>query len=333
MRSPVPIPFWVGLAGGALLLCLACAAGGDEAALPSADAVWIEGYGAVPSGETGAAGGERTYRRIREANGLLTVEYGFVNFDNEPLRIAYTIPSKTLAAYRREYGYTQDDLEAIAQWQSTALAEALQRATQTGMTQGELDTRAEQIQAEARQRQKALFAARGFRLKNGTILIPDLPAIVRRNIGPLYPVARQFSAAAGGGEVAADRVIGPVLAMVQTALSYENLPAVREGRITGGMIPPLLALAEGVGDCDSKSALLAAILLNWDQIKLIGVAVPNHYLLGILRNPAKGEAFVEYGGVPYVLLEPAGPGWLPPGTVAASTLDLLGEEQLRLEAL
>jgi hypothetical protein len=45
--------------------------------------------------------------------------------------------------------------------------------------------------------------------------------------------------------------------------------------------------------------------------------------MGLLRNPAKGDAFVEYKGMRYVLMEPAGPGWLPPGMVDRNTTALL----------
>ena len=95
------------------------------------------------------------------------------------------------------------------------------------------------------------------------------------------------------------------------------------GRQTGGIYPPLETLARGRGDCDTKGALLASILLNWSKMKLVGVGVPEHYLMGVLGNPAKGDAFVEYEGLHYILMEPAGPAWLPPGAVGPLTTALL----------
>ena len=38
----------------------------------------------------------------------------------------------------------------------------------------------------------------------------------------------------------------------------------------------------------------------------------------------KGDTFVEYQGLQYTLLEPAGPAWLPPGRVGEETSALLG---------
>jgi hypothetical protein len=49
------------------------------------------------------------------------------------------------------------------------------------------------------------------------------------------------------------------------------------------------------------------------------MAVPGHYLMAVLQIPDKGDAFVEYQGLQYILLEPAGPGWFPPGQVGEET--------------
>ena len=47
-------------------------------------------------------------------------------------------------------------------------------------------------------------------------------------------------------------------------------------------------------------------------------------LLGaIMRIPNKGDAYIEYGGLQYTLIESAGPAWLPPGTIASETLAML----------
>jgi hypothetical protein len=82
-------------------------------------------------------------------------------------------------------------------------------------------------------------------------------------------------------------------------------------------------LANGKGDCDSKTGLVASLLKNFSGARMIGINIPNHYLMGVARVPQRGEAYIEYGGEHYVLLEPAGPGWLPPGTVSDYSLDLL----------
>src|SRR3546814_6517494 len=71
------------------------------------------------------------------------------------------------------------------------------------------------------------------------------------------------------------------VALVQTGLVYRK-PSLREnGRQILGFYPPPRALESGYGDCDTKAALLAAILQNLTDAPIIGVHVPKHYLLGI----------------------------------------------------
>jgi len=60
---------------------------------------------------------------------------------------------------------------------------------------------------------------------------------------------------------------------------------------------------------------------------MIGINVPDHYLMGVARVPQRGEAFLQYGGEPYVLLEAAGPAWLPPGSISDYSRDVLGTMQ------
>lgn len=300
----------------------------------SSSALQIHGYGAIDTKAMQEVAAGKSVQRIREEKGVISADYGFVSFNNDPLQINFSLPAKDLALYRQDYGYTQTDLDAIMDWQKKSLAEAFTQAVQNRWDQEQLNTVSKGIQDDFRKKQQELFATRGFRLQKGNILIPDIPGIVQRNVRPLQDVARQFSQAAANNGYDSQETIAAALTMVQTALRYQNLPANQGGRVTGGMTPPLVTMMAGEGDCDAKTALLAAILRNWSQIRLIGVAIPNHYLLGVLQNPAKGQAFVDYEGMRYVLLEPAGPGWLPPGTIAESTMARLAAgEDLRLEAL
>jgi len=59
--------------------------------------------------------------------------------------------------------------------------------------------------------------------------------------------------------------------------------------------------------------------MNWDQMQAVGVGVPGHYLMGIYAIPDPGEHFVEHRGLTYVLMEPAGPRWSPPGEIGEET--------------
>jgi hypothetical protein len=80
----------------------------------------------------------------------------------------------------------------------------------------------------------------------------------------------------------------------------------------------------GQGDCDTKTAVIASILMNWPNLKMVGLAIPGHYLMAVHRIPRNGDVFIEYEGIPYVMIESAGPAWLPPGEVGETTADYLG---------
>lgn len=279
-----------------------------------------------------AAAKPTTSQRIKESLGVISAEYGFVNFNNDPLTVQFSISVKELAAYRLEYGYTAAERAAIDQWQKSAVAEAYQYAVKHGQGQEQLNRAGEKIAAEYRRRLAAFYQSRGFSLFEGNLLIANIPEIVRENTRKTRNVALALNSSGEKLGYDSDSIIAAALSFVQTAIRYDNVPLENRGRQTGGIYPPLETLALGKGDCDTKTALLASILLNWNRVRIVGVGVPGHYLMGILRNPAKGDAFVEYKGSRYVLVEPAGPGWLPPGTVDRKTLSLLNmADKVRIE--
>lgn len=272
------------------------------------------------------------YQKIKESGGHLSAEYGFLNFNSDQLSLSFAIAMKELAAYRQEYGYTAAERGAIDQWQKRAIEEAYQTAVRNRQGQDELNRAGEKISAEYRSRINSFYRSRGFKLTDGNVLTADIPDIAQRSVKRVKPVALSLNSAAEKLRYDSDSIIAAALSFIQTAVQYENVPLAIKGRQTGGVYPPLETLALGKGDCDTKAALLAAILLNWNRIRVVGVGVPGHYLMGVLRNPAKGDAFVEYKGSRYVLMEPAGPGWLPPGTVDRKTLSLLSAaDNVRIE--
>ncbi len=271
-------------------------------------------------------------QRIRETGGVLAADYGFTNFNNDQLALTFSIPSRELASYRLEYGFTAAERAAIDQWQKTAIEDAYKAAVKNRQSQAQLNSAGEKIAAEYRTRLVNFYRSRGFALLEGNMLVADIPEIVRRNVRKVKSVALSINSSAERLGYDSDSIIAAAISFIQTAVLYENVPMEIKGRQTGGVYPPLETLAAGKGDCDTKSGLLGSILLNWDRIKVVGVGVPGHYLVGILRNPAKGDVFVEYKGARYVLAEPAGPGWLPLGTVDKRTLALLSaNDKVKIE--
>ncbi|MGH8446746.1 MAG: hypothetical protein ACREVL_15855 [Solimonas sp.] len=165
-------------------------------------------------------------------------------------------------------------------------------------------------------------------------LYVDVAQVVRRNRERVQPVAaalRQLAAQRGADSQWA---VEAAIAMVQTGLTYRRPASAEDGRRILGFYPPPRALERGYGDCDSKSALLAAILQNLTSSKLIGVHVPQHYLIGIAGTPDGQQAFLDYGGQRYVLVEAAGPGMRRPGSIADATRSALAaRDGLRIDPL
>jgi hypothetical protein len=276
-----------------------------------------------------------TYQRIREKDGIISAEYGFKNYNNDSLSLLFSITAKELAAHRASYGYRPSELDELLQWQRDALKAAYQSSLQEDSpTRAQLTKLYDDIKAAYFTKYRMLLTSRGFVVQPNNVLTVDIPSVVRRNIKNVKPLAIELERQGAAHGYRSESFVSSALSLVQTALVYDEVPMEVDGRRIGGMYPPMEAIFKGKGDCDTKSALLASILLNWDKVKLIGVVTPTHYLIGIMRNPVRGEAFVEYKGLRYVLLEPAGPAWLPPGTIGPETQALIASGgEIRIEPL
>jgi hypothetical protein len=265
----------------------------------------------------------RTFQRLGSKAGMRSAEYGFVNFNSDPLQVSYRIADADFKRYEEAYGYNPEVAKALRVRRDAALGAAYRVAVASRKTQAQLDAAAAAIEKIYDLKLREYLAARGFNLESGNLTRIDMPGIVRRN-GPLVkPLAETFDRIAISRGYGSIDIIGAVLSFAQTAVRFREPDAVYEGRNTGGILPPLTAIVRGFGDCDTKTALAASILSNWPQIRMIGVSVPGHYLMGVLQIPGKRDLFVEYEGLKYVLLEPSGPAWLPPGRAADETVALL----------
>lgn len=238
------------------------------------------------------------FERRREGDGYV-LSYTFRDFNDALLTLKTRVRAADLKASDEEYGYTQKELEEIHR------------------RYGKLGARVYE------QRLRDYLAGRGFRMLGGDVVQADIPWLVRKNAPRLNPAARSLDLVASSRGYGPEEIVGAATAMVQTAVRFQVPSTVEEGRHTGGVHPPVRALVDGWGDCDTKSALLASLLQNWDGMKAVGLALPRHYLMGIARIPRKADAYIEHEGAPYVLIEPAGPAWLPPGALARETLDQL----------
>jgi hypothetical protein len=269
----------------------------------------------------------RAYQRLGVSGGMQFCEYGFFNFNSDFLKINYQLPRKALQDYCAAYGYDDEEIRRLDREHQRSYNGAVDFARSHSLSQGQLDALLKNIDWQYKLNLKVYIAGRGFKIEPGNIALVDMPDLVKRNIPRLQKVAQAFDRIAKQGNYDSATTIGAVTSMVQSALRYQVPPKVYAGKNTGGILPPLESFLRGWGDCDTKTALLASILGNWELVRMVGISLPHHYLMAVRRSPNKGDMYVRYQGVDYVLIDPAGPAWLPPGQVGSASADSLQNDQ------
>lgn len=257
------------------------------------------------------------YVRTSDRDGQFRVTAEFADHDGEALRLNFSVDTDASLASMQAFGFKQAEL--------TALHQACQR--DATCTPTEFD-----------RRMKQYYRAHALRAREipgkPTRLSVDIPTVVRRNraqVQPLVAALRQLGAERG---YQTEGLMAAATALVQGGMAYRAPAALEDGRETLGFYTPPRALEKGYGDCDTKSALLAAIFANLGEERIIGVRVPNHYLLAVARQPRDGELSVEYRGEPYVLIEAAGPAQRRPGDVGKQTRLALAEgQEIRIDPI
>lgn len=288
--------------------------------------------GGEKSGGDSSGSGPKTFQRIQKIVGYRAASYGFQNFNKDKLEVSYQIPEKDFRAYNGSFGYTKEGLADVKSWRENASKSAFNLAVKQGKSQAQLNNAIASVDKEYDQRMKDYLSEHGFRMMKGNVVTVDMPGLVRKNAVLIKPLSLAFEKIAGTRKYRSGDIIGSVLSFAQTAMYYKQPDPVYKGTHTGGLLPPITAVLVGWGDCDTKTGLIGSILSNWAQMKMVGVSVPGHYLMGVLLIPDKGDLFLEYQGLQYVLIEPAGPAWLPPGQVGEETTLLLnGREGYKIE--
>lgn len=248
------------------------------------------------------------YLATRGARDSLQITANFRSFDNHLLRLNFSLSDDALRDSQREYGLVKADLDTVM--------EQCQR--KAGCNDQEFERRV-----------LAYYHGRGLRLgydeQQRKRLLVDVPAAVRRNRERIKPLAKALQRIAAEQHRDRQWLMEAAIALVQSGLDYKQPATWDQGRKIIGFLPPPQALERGFGDCDTKSALLAAILQNLSDAPLIGVHVPQHYLIGIAGTPRAGQASIQHGGRTYVLIEAAGPARRPPGEVSDVTESALAK--------
>jgi hypothetical protein len=278
------------------------------------------------------SGGPKTYQRIKKSADRRTAAYGFSNFNRDRIEISYSISEREFQPYNQSFGYKKEDITALRAGRDRAKQQAFADAQKKGLSQAQFNAVLAGLDKKYEADLKAYMSGHGFRIDKNNVVSVDMPNLVRKNKEYVKAISMEFDKFATSRRYRSGEIIGAVLSFVQTAMRYKLPDPVYKGKSTGGLLLPLTAVVLGWGDCDTKSGLMASLLSNWGQMRLVGVGVPGHYLLGVLQIPEKGDVFVQYDGLQYVLVEPAGPAWLPPGQVADTTIALLrSSEGYRIE--
>lgn len=259
--------------------------------------------------------GRGSFQRIRRAPAGYFVQYGFRNFNQDELVLTAKIPAQSVEESVREFGYRPEQLKPINAWYQET-----RDKTGEQMPAG--------VDKEYQRRRRGFYQSVGFRVTGPREVAADVPAMIRRNAGRLVPAVEAFSRIAQERDYGAEELSGAVASMAQTAMRYSEVGTYQGTKVIGGMLTPPYAFVQGQGDCDTKSALIASILANWSNVHLVGLDIPGHYLLAMRRAPARGDAYVEYEGFPYVMIESSGPAWLVPGKVGEYTQQYLASGKL-----
>lgn len=263
-----------------------------------------------------------TSQKIYREGSALKAQYGFINFNKDRVTVSFGMAGADYKAYLAGYGYTDTDLAKLKIWHDATRTDVWNETYKTG-GKAAAERAIAEVDLDYDTKLRGLLRSRGLAMRAGNIVENDIPVIVKKNVKPLNPLANAFQKIAGERRWSEEHLVGAVLSMVQTAIQYK-VPPNLEGQLhTCGLLPPARALLSGWGDCDTKTALLGSILGSWSGIKMVGIAVPGHYLMAIRRLPGKGDMFVRHEGMEYVLIEPAGPAWLEPGQVGSATKSLL----------
>lgn len=265
----------------------------------------------------------RASRKVLDSADAYGVEYSFQTYQGQTLRVRFEIDKKVYDAEDEGWGYRESELAALKAEREARRQAALDAARTGERTQAQLDEELAAVQVAYERKRREYVTSRGFALEAGGLVKVDLPALVRRGAPRLAAVARELERRARGEGRGVDWMIAAAASLVQTAIAYKDVPSVIDGRHTGGVWTPAKTLVAGWGDCDTKVALLGAILANWPGVRMIVLELPDHFLLGLAREPAEGESHLRWGGADWVLIEPSGPAWLPPGYLGDGTKALL----------
>jgi len=135
------------------------------------------------------------------------------------------------------------------------------------------------------------------------VRIDFVQVVIDETVG-IRPVAKAIANKTRG--LSDRQVIAYALRFLQL-IPYDNLKS-RDALGAIGFVAPLTLLDINKGDCDTKSAALAALIRNLlPDVRMIMGLVPEHAFLALNIPSKPDDAIINVKGLDYVVVEPTGP--------------------------
>lgn len=159
---------------------------------------------------------------------------------------------------------------------------------------------------------------------------PDHLRIVDLSVDDVEAIANAFKTTFS--DVGGRKQLEYLLSFIQS-IPYDTLTSRIESN-GAGFSPPLRLIYNNKGDCDSKTALMAAVAKKmFPSLQIALIFLSDHALIGFQLPHVKSEAWVKIDGLDFLLSEPTGPAQIPFAQVADSTLQRIKSRQFTYELL
>lgn len=159
---------------------------------------------------------------------------------------------------------------------------------------------------------------------------PDHSRIVELSINDVDAISKAFKQKFS--DVGGRKQLEYLLSFIQS-IPYDTLTSRIESN-GAGFSPPLRLIYNNKGDCDSKTALMAAVAKRmFPSLQIALIFLSDHALIGFQLPHVKSEAWVKIEGLDFILSEPTGPAQIPFAQVADSSLVRIKSRQFTYEFL
>ncbi len=268
--------------------------------------------------------------------------YTYTNAQNQPQRLSFRLNADDIALGSAEFRAWDDTAATAAAVQAVqARAKALETPTlkatvsplRHGMSIRLTGTNLTAQSPQVKHLNEALhttyttslqsYATRSYYRatlegEHRAVIQPDHPAIARRYVAAMRPVAQAIQQQVPGASQSPRAFINAALTWLQS-IPYDEL----ENRYTSngaGFQTPYGLINSNVGDCDTKATALAALIrAAYPSLPLAIVYVPNHAFLGVGLPQGPNDFALQTQHGTYVLADATGPGLAPLGYIDRKT--------------